>query len=260
MCDPVSIGVGTAVAGGAKAIAGHQDKKNQASMANKAKGAQYKAALDQRYLDTTQRYNVFGQELNQYNQSGVRAREALSRGFSQAQNQLNDVYDSAAFSTQNRLIESEKALGRIAARGVSGQSAARAAQSQLADFGRNQAILERNLLGAQNRYLYDVEGLRQRYNSNRAQAYGKVGIAPVAGLAPTKPIYSKGPSNLSLIAGLGQAAVSGFGAYNSLKASSTGLEGMNPPTDLPSTDFSTPAPGGWELPSDAMPSFRMPSQ
>lgn len=253
MCDPVSLGVGTAVVGGAKAVSGFQAKRQQAKTANQAKASRYEAALNERYLDQTQRNNVYAQNIAQYKQSEGRARDALSRGFGQAQAQLNDVYSSAAFSTQNRLLESEKAIGRIQARGTSGQSAALAAQSQLAAYGRNQAILAENILGARNRYAYDVEGLRQRYNSNRATAYGRLGNAPVAGLKPPEPVYSKGPSTLGLVADLGGAALSGFSTYNSLKAPTTGLEDVDFPTDL-----STPAPGGWELPSDAMPSFRMP--
>ena len=234
MCDPVSLGVGTAVVGGAKAVSGFQQKKDQASIANKQRAEQYKQQVKQRQLDTVQRYSVYNQKLSQYEQSGRRALAALNRGYGQAQAQLNDVYDSADFATQQQLIDVQKEIGRTAARGQSGQSVQLAMQDSLAQYGRNQAILAANIMGARNRFAYDVEGLRQRYESNRNAAYGNVAIAPTQTLAPIKPQYNKGPSTLGLVADLGSAALSGFSTYNSLKAPGTGLpDNPLPETDLP---------------------------
>ena len=164
------------------------------------------------------RVGVYNQKVGQYRQSGMRARDALQRGYSQAQAQLSDVYRSGAFQTQQQGLATREAIGRIAARGQSGRSAALSAQNALSAYGRNQAILAQSLLGAQNRYAYDVEGLRQQYQSNRANAYSDVAIAPRLGAAPVAPRYAQGPSSLGLVADLGQAAIGGFQTYSNLKA------------------------------------------
>jgi len=233
MCEPISLGIATAAAGGAKAIAGHQSATRNTYLANKGRLNQYEGQLAQRELDWNQRTGVYRQAISEYQQSGARARDALGRGYMQAQNQLSDVYKSAAFSNQQSNIQAAQAIGRAQARGQSGRSAALQAQNALSAYGRNQAILSANLLGARNRYAFDTEGLRQRYQSDRANAYSKIANRPILGAAPTKPIYADGPSKLGLIADLGSAALSGFNTYSSLKADNV-LN--NVPTDTPPTD------------------------
>ena len=109
-------------------------------------------------------------------------------------------------------------------------------------------------MGARNRYMYDTEQLRNQYRSSRNRAYSQVANAPLIGVAPPKPTFTDGPSNLGLIAGLGGAAVSGFNAYSSLKAANP-IPGAKPPTP-PATPPTTP--GSWTLPEGATPSFRIP--
>lgn len=259
MCDPVSLGVGTAVAGGVKAVSGFQAKKQQASLANKQALDRYKTAELGRQLDYRGRLNTYNQKIAQYEESGRAAVEALGRGYGQSQAQLNDVYRSVDFSTQANLINKQQQVGRARARGVSGQSAQLAAQNALAQYGRNQAILSQNLLGAQNRFAYDTENLRRRYMSNRNAAYGRIGQAPIAGMPIPEPQFNRGPSYLGLAADLGQAALSGYSTYNSLKAPKTGLEGA-PEPEVPEPEVPTEAPGGYEISPEAVPIEVIPYQ
>ena len=223
MCEPISttaavLGGAKAVAGGAKAIAGHESAKRQTYLANKGRVDAYKAQLDAREMDWRSRLNVYNQRVAQYDRSGQYAQEALGRGYAQAQEQLSDVYRSNQFATQAQGIETQKALGAIAARGATGASSLRMANSALAAYGRNQAIMEQNILGARNRFAYSTDQLRNQYMSNRNRAYGAVANRPQLGVAPVEPTLAAGPSNLGLFAGLGQAAVSGFSTYESLQA------------------------------------------
>jgi len=233
MCEPISttaavLGGAQAVAGGVKAIAGHQSAQRQTNLANKSRLDQYNAQLAQRQINWDQRNSIYNQELSQYAGSGMRARDALARGYGQGQAQLSDVYRASAAASLQQGIESQKAIGRIQARGQTGRSAALSAQNALSAYGRNQAMLAQNIMGARNRYAYDLEGLRQRYQSNRASAYSKVAISPLAGAAPTKPIYAEGPSTLGLMAELGSAAISGYSTYSSLEADKV-LPEIEPP-------------------------------
>lgn len=236
MCEPISttaavIGGVQAVAGGAKAIAGHQQQTRSTYLANKSRLDQYNAQLAQREVDWNQRNAVYNQQLSQYDASGMRARDALARGYGQGQAQLNDVYKAGAASTLQQGIETSKAIGRAQARGQTGRSAALSAQNALSAYGRNQAMIAENIMGARNRYAYDLEGLRQRYESNRAGAYGKVAVNPMLGAAPTKPVYAEGPSKLGLLANLGSAAASGFGTAMSLSAANPISNTPTPPTE-----------------------------
>lgn len=251
MCDPVSLGVGTAVVGGGKALASHKAQTDQTYAANKARLDQYNAEVAQREIEWNSRIGAYGQKISEYDQSGFRARDALARGYEQAQTQLNEVYKSAAFQTQAQNIATNQAIGRTEARGQSGRSAMLSAQNSLAAYGRNQAILEESILGARNRFAYDTEGLRQQYQSNRANAYSQVAVQPLQGAAPVEPTFSEGPSALGLVADLGGAALSGFSTYNSLKAPSVG----NIPTEPISMPTDT---GGWTLPDASTPIFRAP--
>ena len=92
--------------------------------------------------------------------------------------------------------------------------------------------------------------------SNRNAAYGRIGQAPIAGMAIPEPQFNRGPSYLGLAADLGQSALSGYSAYNSLKAPKTGLEGVpGPEPEVP-----TEAPGGYEIPTEAVPIEVIPYQ
>ena len=259
MCEPISLGIATAAAGGAQAIAGHQSAKRQAYLTNKARVDQYGNALANRDLDYRQRLSVYGQQMAEFEEGGDRDISALRSGYTQAQMQLNDVNRSNAFARDAQQMAVQKAIGSFAARGTTGTSALRGASNALAAYGRNQAIMEQNIMGARNRYMYNTDQLRNQYRSSRNRAYSQVANAPLLGIAPAKPTLVDGPSNLSLIAGLGQAAVSGVSAGMSLKADNP-VPGAKPPTEIPKTDFSTPTPGGWTLPEGSAPMFNMPSQ
>ena len=99
-----------------------------------------------------------------------------------------------------------------AARGVSGQSAQLARQSASARIGRQAAARDEQLLGAVMANQLREDARIQSLNAGIEKAYQDVRYAPEKSRKMDKPTLASGPSALSLVAGLGQAALSGVTA------------------------------------------------
>ena len=102
----------------------------------------------------------------------------------------------------------------------------------MSQFGRNQAVMAANLLNVQESQGLRNSAIRDQLRSQNNRAFKSVAVPPTMGIAPPAPVMQQGPSGLSLLAGLGSAAVSGYGAYNELKAppAYTGLPPVPPTT------------------------------
>tara|TARA_B100000073_G_scaffold181488_1_gene150083 strand:+ start:2005 stop:2874 length:870 start_codon:yes stop_codon:yes gene_type:complete len=224
MCEPISAGsamaLGAAQAGvqGLGAINSFNNKRAQSASANKAIRDRYLIDENLRRERYRNQLSVYNRQLVEYDLGESAAQDALARGYVQNQKRLNEVYDAAAFSTQAGAIAERQATGRALASGQSGRSVQLNMQNAMSQYGRNQAILAANLLGANERFNYDVDSLRRQYISNRNQAFSNVATPPQPGLETPKPDFVQGPSALGLVADLGQAAINGFSTYSDLKA------------------------------------------
>jgi hypothetical protein len=123
----------------------------------------------------------------------------------------------------------------------------------LAALGRNQAIKSQSLIRAKEAYTAKTEDIRDKQISANNQAYQKVALRPVEGVAPPQPVMMPGPSGLSLAAGLGSAALGGIKAANAANALPNGDQlpgggGFNPATPAPTTWASPAAPMQWSSP------------
>jgi hypothetical protein len=200
------------------AVGKYNSKQQQARTANKATVANYKNLLKQREFDWRNRLRVYGQQLSQYKDSEYFDKQALGRGYRGAQDVLTDEYRSMRFQQEQQNISRAQNLGSVLARGQTGASAARNVSNVMAAYGRNQAVMAQNILGARNRYAYDVEGLRRDYQSARNRAYSNVAIAPALGPAPVEPTLVQGPSQTGLFADIGSSILGGVTAGLGLAA------------------------------------------
>ena len=116
------------------------------------------------------------------------------------------------FQDQNDLVNKIQARGKVAARGVSGQSAQLAAQSASAAISRRAVARDEQLLGSVMADQLREDARIQSLNAGIEKAYQDVRYAPEKSRKMDKPTLANGPSALSLVAGLGQAAISGFTA------------------------------------------------
>ena len=106
----------------------------------------------------------------------------------------------------------------MAAMGRQVESANRVDSEIMSQYGRNQAIMAESLLSANVVIDRQLEGIRREQMSANNRAYSPVAIAPEVDIAPPPPVMQQGPSGLSLLAGIGSAAVSGYKTYDSLKS------------------------------------------
>ena len=82
-------------------------------------------------------------------------------------------------------------------------------------------MLEQYLFDANAAYCNEIFGIGMRQYGADADASNAVPAAPTApgaSFIPNKPIKAKGPSTLSLLAGLGGAAMDGASTYKAWKS------------------------------------------
>ena len=216
MCEPISLGIATAAAGGMGAIGSHQSAQAQADARNAAARSDYKYQLKVRERNWGREVHRYGRQLHQYDSQLQENSMAGQRAYSGAQEKLNNVYKQASFKQQANLVNLLKGSSGAASRGMTGRSAQRLDNDIISQFGRNQAIAAESLMGANIAYDRQVEATQREINSANTKAYEKVALNPQAGVAPAPPVMTPGPSGLSLAAGILDACVSGFSTYNSL--------------------------------------------
>lgn len=136
----------------------YRGKETDIARANQESNLQYLEETAQRDY----RYNLairdfdYANQVRQYNES--ERIYGLQRGFNAmaaAQAQANEdrryqeILTGMAFDQQDMLVKMLEEEGAVAARGVSGRSAAKSLGAVLAGYGRNQAIAAESLLSAQ---------------------------------------------------------------------------------------------------------------
>ena len=214
MCAPVALGVASFATGALGAVGQYQSASAQASAANAAANRNYKYQLKMRERAWDQERHIYGQKIFQYEKAVDNNTMAANRAYAAEQRRLNEIYRQAAFSQQGQLGKLMQQQGRVAAAGRTGKSADRLDNALLAQYGRNQAITQQSLTSAQLKTKYQNEAIRRELISSNNNAYSNVAVAPMAGVAPPRPVMQQGPSSISLLSGLGQAALGGYQTYN----------------------------------------------
>ena len=119
----------------------------------------------------------------------------------------------------------------------------------IAEWGRKNAQITAMLTDATYQTKSQMDQTAQKANNANMQAWNKVSVAPVLGVAPKPPTMVAGPSSLSLAAGIAQGVASAAGGIMQNQAPKAyGFEN-NPisPGGTDSTFGTTPwTPiGGW---------------
>jgi len=211
MCDPVSVGLGTAAAGGAKAIGDFQSGRAQTDAVNEARRRQYRDQLALNQFKYIKDVGVFNQARADLDAGLLESERALSKGLTAIQKQAAERAGASAFASQDRLAKSINASGSIASLPAGG-SRDRIAAITKASFGRETALDMDNLLRGRFSDISTAQGLTDKANSFRRQLFGRMPAAPSMAPTPSAPVMQAGPSPFSLIAGLGGAALSGVSA------------------------------------------------
>ena len=218
MCDPVSLTLGVASAGvsAAGAVGSHQSAQAQANAQNKAASNNYKHRMKVRARNWDRERFRYNTNLVQYQRNLSENALAANRAYASEQQKLNNIYKQASFRNQANLVKLVQESDRAAAAGMTGRSAQRLDNQIVSQFGRNQAIAAESLFGAGMAYQDRVGSINRSLQGDNNRAYQNVAVQPMPDLAAPPPVMTPGPSPLSLVAGIGSAALGGIGTYNEL--------------------------------------------
>ena len=235
MCDPVTAGVATFASGAMGAVGQHQsqqsayqDQLSAVNRSNNQMAREWDYTLKERDRDWSNQLTIWNAKKAEYAQTLDENYTAAHRAFESEQVRLNEAYQSAAFGQQDMLAQLVGARGANAARGVSGRSVGKADQAILASFGRNNAIMAENLTSARNQMIRSNMETSRQMDAANMRAWRQVQFAPQPTTNPVTPMLNQAPRNpgsSGLWMGLGQAALSGFGTYASMKAPAAGSGG-----------------------------------
>jgi hypothetical protein len=129
--------------------------------------------------------------------------QAANRGYQQQQLKFKGEFDQATQKAEELLTKRLQAQGNIMASGRTGQSVGGLLTDAQRVEGRDLGTLGLNLAYAQQNYAFGMEDIYQQQKTGDVQAASQRQSQPSVG---------------GLLLGLGQAGLSGYGTYNSLKA------------------------------------------
>lgn len=212
MCDPVSIGIGTAVAGGASALGSYQQGRAQTDATNQMRKNAYRDQLMMNQFKYQQDAAVYRQQLNELD-AGLRESElALGKAFTSIDKRANERIGAARFAGESRMVADIEEQGKIVASMQAGRNRDRYQAIAKGKSLRAEAQGMDYLLRARYGDIQEGRDLVDQANSYRRKLASRVGPAPVMAPTPSAPVMQSGPSALSLIGGLGSAAIGGVSA------------------------------------------------
>ena len=208
---PVLFGLGTAASSALPIIGNFQQGNAQKDAANQAATNRYRDALKMRQYEYNKELGVYNQRVADY-QAGLQESElALERGFTAIDKRAAERLGAARFGAQENLIKDIQTQGQIAALGTSGVDPRIAVMAKGA-AGRRDTLIKSNLLRARFGDIETGRDLTRQANIYRRKLFSALPMAPTMAPMPSAPIMQTGPSVLSLIGGLGSAAMSGITA------------------------------------------------
>ena len=211
-------GIGAMGAFGAQ---GQEDAQWQAQVANT--NAQNYASTSQYYRNIQLKRSKYNREVSTY-QTRVRDHEvqkqwnaaSAARAHNSVHRELQDAFKSAAFQDQQGMAELLATQGNISATGRSGKSIDRLQTMTVAQFGRNQAVQAQQLSDATYQAGHNMTDIWYQQHQADISSWMAVRTPPEYGMdvaPPTMQQAPSGPSRMTLMTGLGGAALSGFQAY-----------------------------------------------
>lgn len=186
--------------------------RSKARAQNKAIIAQYKQRMKIQQAQDLARFNKYNAKVLGYEQGIANLTQQTRLESQQDMLKMDQLLKGLAFQGQNDLVNEVQARGKIAARGVAGQSSMLAQQSVSAAINRQATARDEQMVGAALANQLREDARIQSLNAGIEKRYNEVRYAPEKSRKMDKPQLANGPSALSLVTGLGQAALSGVSA------------------------------------------------
>lgn len=206
MCSiAIAVGIGSAISSAVGSIASYQQQQQQAAYENALAQRQYQSQM----IAYEQSERAYAQQIRLNS-------EAANESYMAKQRELQAEFRKASEEAQRLSVKSLQQQGQILASGRTGQSIGLLMADAERMEGRDFAMLGQNLAYATEDYYLGAQGI-----FNQAQTQQNI-AASQRTLRPSEPIPIPGPSGISLVAGLGSAAIGGLGTFQSLRAPSAG--------------------------------------
>ena len=215
MCSPSA-----AIAGGGKILSGIGQSK-QIKAQNAAKRRNWERAMETRKRNWLQNTTTYQAKVNKYNIDLNENDLASNRAYEQARANLNRTRSKALAGSESSFMKMVKEkVGKRAASGMTGRSAARYETMVAAEYGRSVGKRAFALTRSREAYLENVESTRRQALSARNKLYSNVAFAPVPTAAPEYPPMQN--PNTPILTGIVGAAGTFAGAMtdNPLSGSS----------------------------------------
>ena len=213
MCGPsTAIGVATGVTQGMSALGSYQQGRAQTDATNQARQNQYRDQLAMQRYAYNKELGVYNQQVADYRADLKESEIAYEKSITQLGKRASERTGAAAFSEQDAIQKDIQTEGQILASLPAGGSRDRALALARGAAGMRKASVYDNLLRGRFADIDAARSLTDQANSYRRQLFSRVPLAPTMAPTPSAPVMQQGPSALSLVAGLGSAALGGFTA------------------------------------------------
>lgn len=166
----------------------HQNEKDRAAFTDKNNLRNWQQSLKIRDYQIKQNERLYNKSEQLYSQALGLNRESAVDARQQTMLQLQETKQSIAFDNEAQIIESIIEKGAQEAKGQTGRSLAKQAQSLLADRGRKQAILTESLFSANRSTRMQLKDIDRNYRAANAKAYANRMLKPEAPPMPLKPL------------------------------------------------------------------------
>jgi len=169
----------------------HNIKKDnlqeEAKLKDKLSIAQYNNQLNINALKDQANAKAFNKSELLYAKGVSLAKQAASSSQDAALAQLKETFMAAAFEQENSYIDSMKAQGQAAVINTSGRTRAKGMQSQLAELGRDEAVLAASLGSAEKQFSRDLSQLTNQLDNALLQADANKMLKPTKHPLPIAP-------------------------------------------------------------------------
>ena len=215
--------VGAIASVGMGIISANKQSK-QAKLANQRDQQAYENAEAQRKARWFQQLSVYGARKNQYKLELNENDIAAQRGYTQAQQGLNDQFTAAIWRNSDKLIEYLQSSGKLSAAGRTGRSINRINTLDIGKLERSAGREVAALTRTKEAFKENVEAISRQQHSQRNALYAPVSFIPVPDLPTPPPIERSTDKTFGYLS----AALTGINTYASLG----GFGGASKTTDL----------------------------
>lgn len=214
MVLPILFGVATAASGAMSAIGKYQQGQATTKATNRARLQAWEDDVAYKRWKFARDQAAWNVAKNDYEATLRESEIALGKTLTSIQKQEAERYGAGAFASQKRTAEGIARRGRLAASGIpAGRGTDRLmAISGFGAEGLETAQYDDYMLRARFSDIDKFSRFQDQANSYRRAAYSKLPLAPTMAPIAQRPVMQSGPSALSLIGGLGSAALGGISA------------------------------------------------